>query len=473
MKIVLKSIWKPLKGMAVREMDENVFLFQFFSKKDKDYVLKEGPWAFDGHVLLLKEWTGLEQLSEIKFDKACFWVDAYDVPGVRETKAFAQFLMSKIGDFVECEETNMFGADKALCFKVDIELPDFCYGCGCLGHVLKDCDNVNPDTPAEELQYGAWLHASPLKSKRRSMKKEIQEEQKRLLAYRSSKQGTKLRSRLNFDESNTTQQDSGLAKMVIDENETITLGNEAFKRKLEGDDPGNSGEKIRIKEKPMNHQISDETVQAWKNSRKADCVENLVTKLKEYGKELSVWNREHFANVTKEIQRLEQQLKLQTDAISRRETLGHNREWKRKEEILWWQQVQLDYLRFGDSNTRWFHSRASMRRALNSIDSLEDENGVSESPALSTDSCAMADSEREMKLKSDVAKELHLCIWRPPVTRLLKLNFDGGKIGNRGWGWGFVLHTQHGDIVLAGVKHGQGFVEPEVEEARSCLFALR
>jgi len=39
-----------------------------------------------------------------------------------------------------------------------------------------------------------------------------------------------------------------------------------------------------------------------------------------------------------------------------------------------------------------------------------------------------------MKLKSDVAKELHPCIWSPSsTTGLLKLNFDGGKTGDRGW----------------------------------------
>jgi len=80
---------------------------------------------------------------------------------------------------------------------------------------------------------------------------------------------------------------------------------------------------------------TDVLVKAWKNSRKVECVENLVTKLEECEKELSAWNREHFSNVTKEIQQLEQQLKLQTDAISRRETLGYIREWKWKEEILW------------------------------------------------------------------------------------------------------------------------------------------
>ena len=30
MKMVFKSIWKPSKGMIVREMDENLFLFQFW-----------------------------------------------------------------------------------------------------------------------------------------------------------------------------------------------------------------------------------------------------------------------------------------------------------------------------------------------------------------------------------------------------------------------------------------------------------
>ncbi|KAJ8435144.1 hypothetical protein Cgig2_018972 [Carnegiea gigantea] len=434
---------------------------------------------------------------------------------------------------------NMFGADKALCFKVDVEikrpllrgikimiegrprwiyfkfvkLPDFCYGCGCLGHVLKDCDYVDPDTPSEELQ--------------RNAEEEIQEERKLLLAYRSSKQGPKARSHLTFDDSSTPRQDPGPAKMAIDVNETITPGNKVFKWKLEGDGPemekvrmelgnfygayaearGRAGALALLWDKTMTlnllscsshymdvslqlgeqeptwrftgvygwaemgdlneifyhsekkgrppkpqshidsfcdafiecglfdisflgyeytwcnyHEISiewsimfpeaavhhidyegsnhlpimlktrpnrrrtrnhgnsfkfeymwvtnptcpDIIAKAWQQSRKEDCVENLVTKLEECCKELSNWNREHFGNVTKEIQWLEQRLRVQTDAISQRETLDNIREWKQKEEILWW---------YGDSNTISFHSRASMRRAYNSIDNLEDENG--------------------------------------------------------------------------------------------------
>ena len=64
-------------------------------------------------------------------------------------------------------------------------------------------------------------------------------------------------------------------------------------------------------------------------------------------------------------------------------------------------------------------------------------------------------------------------VWRPPDSGTLRLNFDAGQIGERGYGWGFVVRNQVGDILLMGVKQGDGFSEPEVEEARACLFALR
>jgi len=116
-------------------------------------ILSEGPWAFDGHLLILKEGT---------------WVKAYDVLAVQQTSAFAKFSVAKVGDFVSChEEEDMLGADKALCFRVDVKegvtvkvdgksiwiirfkylkLPDFCYGCGFLGHTLKSCKDCDPDT---------------------------------------------------------------------------------------------------------------------------------------------------------------------------------------------------------------------------------------------------------------------------------------------------------------------------------------
>jgi len=180
MKSVLRNVWKPSKGLVIRDLDSNLFAFQFFSKADRDFALNEGPWAFDGCILLLKQMTDTEVLSEVSFSTARFWVKAYDVSGMKQTVFFTQMLASKIGVFVSCDETAMFGVDKALCFRVDIDitkplrhgtyiriankqiwvkfryvkLSDFCYSCGRLGHIIAGCDLVQAEDGDGNLQYG-------------------------------------------------------------------------------------------------------------------------------------------------------------------------------------------------------------------------------------------------------------------------------------------------------------------------------
>ncbi|KAL2896730.1 Minor capsid protein L2 [Bienertia sinuspersici] len=44
----MKNLWKPSKGLVVREIENSVFVFQFCSKSDREKVLEQGPWSFDG-----------------------------------------------------------------------------------------------------------------------------------------------------------------------------------------------------------------------------------------------------------------------------------------------------------------------------------------------------------------------------------------------------------------------------------------
>ena len=95
--------------MVIRDLDSNLFAFQFFTEADRDYVLNEGRWAFDGCILLLKQMTGLEVPSEVIFSIARFWAKAYDILGKKQTVSFARILVSHIGNFVSCDDTTMFG----------------------------------------------------------------------------------------------------------------------------------------------------------------------------------------------------------------------------------------------------------------------------------------------------------------------------------------------------------------------------
>jgi len=61
-------------------------------------------------------------------------------------------------------------------------------------------------------------------------------------------------------------------------------------------------------------------------------------------------------------------------------------------------------------------------------------------------------------------------MWQRPVSACLKLNFDGGNLGEKRGGWlGVAIHNSDSDLVLAGTKQGVGFAGAEVEEARACL----
>ncbi|KAJ8436518.1 hypothetical protein Cgig2_003216 [Carnegiea gigantea] len=66
----------------------------------------------------------------------------------------------------------------------------------------------------------------------------------------------------------------------------------------------------------------------------------------------------------------------------------------------------------------------------------------------------------------------HPTAWSPPIAGCLKLNFDRGLVGDSFWGWGFVLRTQDGHVLLADAKHGRNPATATTEEARSCLYSL-
>ncbi|KAJ8443086.1 hypothetical protein Cgig2_030854 [Carnegiea gigantea] len=137
MKSVFCNIWKSNKGVVICDLDYNLFSFRFFSTADKEYVLNEGPWTFDGKISLPKE-----------------QVKASDLPA----KSILLLLLNALGTFISCE----MAMHRSFYYKVHInglvwvkikyvKLPNFCYGCGMLSHVLKGCDTMNSNRAEEDL----------------------------------------------------------------------------------------------------------------------------------------------------------------------------------------------------------------------------------------------------------------------------------------------------------------------------------
>ncbi|KAL2907049.1 Gag polyprotein [Bienertia sinuspersici] len=194
MKNVLRASWKPIKGMTVREIDKNLFVFQFFNHLDKEKVINQSPWAFDNHLLLLREISGREQPKDLSFDSVDFWVRVYNVPFAKRSKSLASTIGNKMGNFLEYDDSDISGWSKFMRIRVRMNvlkplprgvtmrirgekiwvdfwferLPGFCLICGQLGHIARECEDFDKDIPENELPYGSWLRASPLRMRPRS-----------------------------------------------------------------------------------------------------------------------------------------------------------------------------------------------------------------------------------------------------------------------------------------------------------------
>lgn len=62
---LMKSLWRPRKGMDTDVLSDNRFLFTLYWKGDMDRILEGRPWMFDKHVLLLQPIQRMEQPSKV------------------------------------------------------------------------------------------------------------------------------------------------------------------------------------------------------------------------------------------------------------------------------------------------------------------------------------------------------------------------------------------------------------------------
>ncbi|KAL0433126.1 UNVERIFIED_CONTAM: hypothetical protein Slati_2646900 [Sesamum latifolium] len=142
MKNTIHNAFIPIRGLDIRLIEEGRILFKFEHVLDRKRVMDGGPRSFEKILLVLKAIE--EDDNPAQTDWVDFFVHIDDLPLGRRTKDMAEFIESLISFTYE-------------------RLPNFCYWCGQLRHIIKFCEcQLEPgfDENQNPLSFGPWLPAT-------------------------------------------------------------------------------------------------------------------------------------------------------------------------------------------------------------------------------------------------------------------------------------------------------------------------
>jgi hypothetical protein len=78
-KAVLQRIWRPSGRLVVKEIKENLWLFEFLEERDKQKVLAGQPWSYDRTLLILNEFDDKISPSQM-VSSTPIWIQIHDMP---------------------------------------------------------------------------------------------------------------------------------------------------------------------------------------------------------------------------------------------------------------------------------------------------------------------------------------------------------------------------------------------------------
>lgn len=205
MKVKIADVWKPTMGINIKEIDSGIYLFQFFHKEDKQWVMNGGPWSFDNAMLLLEEIAPGEEPLKVPLWFLNIWIQIHDLPNGFMSEVVGQQLGNFFGSFVAYDPKNnssIWRDCMRIKIRLDVRKPlkrkkkikrkngtefivtckyerlgDFCFACGLVTHTERFCrrsiDNRNSGSAKD---WGVWLRAPPRRGASQSGSKWLRDE---------------------------------------------------------------------------------------------------------------------------------------------------------------------------------------------------------------------------------------------------------------------------------------------------------
>uniref|UniRef100_A0A803PRX9 DUF4283 domain-containing protein n=1 Tax=Cannabis sativa TaxID=3483 RepID=A0A803PRX9_CANSA len=142
---MMASLWQPRKGVFVKELDPNLYLFQFYHELDIQRVITGSSWTFNRIHFIFERITPWVDPRSIVLHRLDLWVQVFGLKTGFKSMLVLKDIAKFIGTFVETDPKNFQGLWRDyLRVRVKVDITLF-------------------TTPLEEIEkpYGEWMYAQP------------------------------------------------------------------------------------------------------------------------------------------------------------------------------------------------------------------------------------------------------------------------------------------------------------------------
>jgi hypothetical protein len=124
-KTVLSQIWRTVRSVTFKEIQDNVWVFEFENVyvDDKKRVMGGRPWSFDWQIIVLNDFDGSVPPALMKFTHSPFWIQVHDMPLIYMNKGVGSEIRESLGTLEDVDVAGDEGGwGRSLRLRVCIDL---------------------------------------------------------------------------------------------------------------------------------------------------------------------------------------------------------------------------------------------------------------------------------------------------------------------------------------------------------------
>lgn len=236
-KTKLADLWRPAMGISIKSMKPGIFLFQFYHMNDMKWMLNNGPWSFDGAMLVTNGIQVGEDPLMVPLNDIDFWIQIHHLPSGFMVDSVGKQLGNFFGKFLEYDQSNnssIWREYMRIRIKVNVRFPlkrkkkisrknksdfivnckyeklgDFCFLCGLISHTERFCrKKLEEEASTTEREWGSWLRAPARRGSNQEQSKWLRDERVEAWGGKSGEDKNQAFQNRGFQHENNPRQNS-------------------------------------------------------------------------------------------------------------------------------------------------------------------------------------------------------------------------------------------------------------------------